>query len=312
MTIEGTTDEDADITINGIFISNNSSTFSQFYSLNVGYNNFTINATDKAGNVNSTGLIIRRYTLVTPSTSSVGGGGGGGASGEDFNNIIETQTQRNSIFKNDDISYAFEKTLNPIIYVNFTSKISAGTIASKIEVLRNTSTLANISAPGLVYKNINIWVGNYGWASDRSIVDATIIFVVPMEWIKTQNIQEDSITLYRYNNDSWEQLTTSMLNNNEQYLYYQSLTPGFSPFAISGDLVLVPAPTVIQTPVAIPAENTSLTLNDEVPIEPEPDDWNAPFWALLTIIVLSLIATIYDNQDGIHKVIDNIKQQGWR
>jgi len=310
VTIKGTTDEDADITINGVFVSNNSSTFSMFYSLNVGYNNFTINATDKVGNVKSTGLIIRRYTLVTPSSSGGGGGGGGGTSGEDFNNIAETQTQRNSIFKNYDVSYAFEQTLNPIIYVNFTSKISAGTIASKIEVLRNTSTLANISAPGLVYKNINIWVGNYGWASDRSIVDASIFFEVPRDWIKTQNIQEDSITLYRYNNDSWEQLTTSMLNNNEQYLYYQSLTPGFSPFAISGDLV--PAPTVIQAPVPIPAENTSIALNDEVSVEPKPDGWNAPLWALLTVVVLSLIATIYANQDGIHKVIDNIKQRGSR
>jgi PGF-pre-PGF domain-containing protein len=316
VTIKGTTDEDADITINGVFVSNNSSTFSKFYSLNVGYNNFTINATNKVGNVNSTGLIIRRYTLVTPSSSSSGGGGGGGTSGEDFNNIAETQTKRNSIFKNDAVSYVFEQTLNPIIYVNFTSKISAGTIASKIEVLRNTSTLANMSAPGLVYKNINIWVGNYGWASDRSIVDATIIFAIPRDWITTQNIQEDSITLYRYNNDSWEQLPTSMLNNNEQYLYYQSLTPGFSPFAISGDLVIVPAPTptptVIQTPVPIPAENTSIALNDEISVEPKPDGWNAPLWALLTIVVLSLIAIVYANQDGIHKVIDNIKQRGSR
>ena len=298
------------VTVNDAAVELANGAFNATTYLSLGANPIYANVTDAAGNTNSTLINIIRTTISTTSSSS--GSGGGGTSGEDFNNIIETQTQRNSIFKNDAVSYAFEQTLNPIIYVNFTSKISAGTIASKIEVLRNTSTLANMSAPGLVYKNINIWVGNYGWASDKSIVDGTIIFVVPREWIKTQNIQEDSITLYRYNNDSWEQLTTSMLNNNEQYLYYQSLTPGFSPFAISGDRVLVPAPTVIQAPVPKPAENTSITLNDEIPVEPKPDGWNAPLWALLTVLVLSLIATIYANQDGIHKVIDNIKQQGRR
>ncbi len=118
--------------------------------------------------------------------------------------------------------------------------------------------------------------------------------------------------MYRYHNDSWELLPTSILDTNVRYIYYESTTPGFSPFAISGDLVLVPAPTVIQAPVSKPAENTSIALNDELSVEPKPDGWNAPLWALLTVAVLSMIATIYANQDGIHKVIDNIKQQGKR
>jgi len=303
------------VTVNDAAVEPANGAFNAITYLSLGANPIYANVTDAAGNTNSTLINIIRTTVSTTSSS---GGGGGGTSGEDFNNIAETQTKRNSIFKNDDISYAFEQTLNPIIYVNFTSKISAGTIASKIEVLRNTSTLANMSAPGLVYKNINIWVGNYGWASDRSIVDATIILVVPREWITFHSIQEDSIAMYRYHNDSWELLPTSILSTNGEYVYYESMTPGFSPFAISGDLVLVPAPTptptqtVIRTPVPRPAENTSIALNDEISVEPEPDGWNAPLWALLTVLVLSLIATIYANQDGIHKVIDNIKQRGSR
>ena len=295
VTITGTTDLDADITVNGVLISSSSGAFSQSYPLTAGYNNFTINATDKAGNVNSTIRKILRYIINSPSNG--GGGGGGGSSGEDFNNIAETQTQRNSIFKNDNVSYAFEQTLNPILYVNFTSKISAGTIASKIEVLRNTSSMVNTPAPGVIYKNINIWLGNYGWANDRSITNTNIIFAVTREWITTYNIQEDSITLYRYNNDSWELLPTSMLNTNEQYLYYQSSTPGFSPFAISGEPVPSPASTVVQTPLPTPAKNTSITSVVEIPVEHRQDGWNAPSLALLIFIVLSLIAIIF----GKHK-----------
>ncbi|MBW6518017.1 MAG: S8 family serine peptidase [ANME-2 cluster archaeon] len=308
VTIKGTGDADADITINGVLVTNNNGTFTQTYTLVLGYNTFTINATDKAGNVNSTVLTVIRYTLNTP--SSGGGGGGGGTSGEDFNNIAETQTQRNTILKDRQVSYGFEKTLNPIIYINFTAKLSAGMVTSKIEVLRHTSTLVEIPAPDLVYKNINIWVGNYGWANDRSIVNATIIFAVPKEWITFHSVQDGSIALYRYHNDSWEPLPTSIINTNGEYIYYESVTPGFSPFAISGEPG--PVPTVIRTPVPEPVNNTSIILIYQVPVEPEQNNWNAPFWAFLIIIVLSFIATIYDNLDGIHTVINNIKQRGWR
>ncbi|MCL7474415.1 MAG: S8 family serine peptidase [ANME-2 cluster archaeon] len=308
VTIKGTSDADADITINGVLVTNNNGTFTQTYTLVLGYNTFTINATDKAGNVNSTVLTVIRYTLNTP--SSGGGGGGGGTSGEDFNNIAETQTQRNTILKDRQVSYGFEKTLNPIIYINFTAKLSAGMVTSKIEVLRHTSTLVEIPAPGLVYKNINIWVGNYGWANDRSIVNATIIFAVPKEWITFHSVQDGGIALYRYHNDSWEPLPTSIINTNGEYVYYESVTPGFSPFAISGEPG--PVPTVIRTPVPEPVNNTSVILIYQVPVEPEQNNWNAPFWAFLIIIVLSFIATIYDDLDGIHTVINNIKQRGWR
>lgn len=45
--------------------------------------------------------------------------------------------------------------------VNITGNISAGEVTTMVEVLRNTSILVkNISAPGLVYKNVNIWVGS--------------------------------------------------------------------------------------------------------------------------------------------------------
>lgn len=306
VTIRGTSEVDADITINGFPVANNNGTFTQTYTLVLGYNKFTINATDTAGNVNSTVLTVIRYTLNVP--SSGGGSGSGGTSGEDFNNIAETQTQRNTVLKNRYVSYGFEKTLNPIIYINFSAKLSAGMIISKIEVLRHTSTLVEMPAPGLVYKNINIWVGNYGWASDRSIVNATIIFVVPKEWITFHSIQDGSIVLYRYHNDSWEPLPTTERTSNGQYIYYESTTPGFSPFAITGEPG--PAQTAIRTPVPEPGENTSIALNDKVPVEPEQDGWNAAFWALIIVVVLSLIAAIYDNQEGIRKAIDNIKQRG--
>ncbi|MCL7415149.1 MAG: PGF-pre-PGF domain-containing protein, partial [ANME-2 cluster archaeon] len=304
VTISGTADQDANITINNVLISSVNGTFSQNYALTLGNNNFNINASDKAGNINSVILVIQRYTLVT--SSGGGGGGGGGTSGEDFNNIKEIQTQRATIFKNDTVSYAFENTLNPILNVNFTAKISAGKVASKIEVLRHTSTLVDMPAPGNVYKNVNIWVGNFGWSSDRSITNATITFAVPREWIEAFNIQETSILLYRYHNDSWDPLSTIILSSDERYNYYESSTPGFSPFAISGDPI--PTPTIIQTPRAKPAQNASMVMEVGVGTDDTTKDGTVLLWVLLIVIVLSFIAAIYGNRNEIQRTINDIRQ----
>ncbi|NOR46717.1 MAG: S8 family serine peptidase, partial [Methanosarcinaceae archaeon] len=146
------TDEDAELTINSESVTLINGSFSEDRSLVNGENNFIINATDQAGNINSILRTVTKYTTVSKTSS--GGGGGGGTSGEDFYNIAETETQRVSVFKGDNVSYSFENTQNPILNIKFTAKVSAGKVASKIEVLRNTSTMVDTPPPGKVYQNI--------------------------------------------------------------------------------------------------------------------------------------------------------------
>ncbi|MRG76833.1 MAG: PGF-pre-PGF domain-containing protein, partial [ANME-2 cluster archaeon] len=270
------------------------------------------NVTDAAGNTNSTLINVTRTTV---SKTSSGGGGGGGTSGEDFYNIAETETQRVSVFKGDNVSYSFENTQNPILNIKFTAKVSAGKVASKIEVLRNTSTMVDTPPPGKVYQNINIWVGNYGWATEKNIKDLTISFTVPIDWITSNNIDKSSIALYRYNDDSWEQLPTSLTTRNENSITFTSSTPGFSPFAISSETVSIPAviPTAYHTPAAVATNGSNITSSSQTnEVEPGGKAGTIMLWVLFIIVIMAVTVIIYQRKDEILQGINNMRQQRGR
>jgi PGF-pre-PGF domain-containing protein len=310
--ISGMTDEDAELTINNESVTLINGSFSEYRSLVNGENNFIINATDQAGNINS---ILRTVTKYTTASKTSGGGGGGGTSGEDFYNIAETETRRVSIFKGENVSYSFENTQNPILNIKFTSKVSAGKVASKIELLRNTSTMVDTPPPGKIYQNINIWVGNYGWATEKNIEDMTISFTVPLDWINSNNIDQGSIALYRYNDDSWEQLPTSLTTRNENSITFTSSTPGFSPFAISGETVFTPAviPTAYHTPAPVATHSSNITSSSQTnEIEPGGKAGTIMLWVLFIIVIMAVTVIIYWKKDEILLGINNMRQQRGR
>ncbi len=169
------------------------------------------------------------------SSGSSGGGGGGGTSGEDFYNILISETEREYVNKGSEVSYSFDSEGNIVRYINFTGVTSSGTIAAKIEILNNTSAMVDQAPTDIVYKNLNIWVGNLGWANSRNIADPSISFKVEKSWINENNIDKPTIRLNRYCDGNWNQLMTTMLGEDARYLYFESQTPGFSPFAITGE-----------------------------------------------------------------------------
>jgi len=163
-----------------------------------------------------------------------GGGGGGGSSGEDYYNIVLSETDRQSVFKNSSVSFIFDMEGNIVKHISFTALKSAGTIAAKVEILNNTSTLVSTPPPNKVFRNLNIWVGNAGWGTKRNIADATVVFTVDKSWITENNIDESSIALYRYSDNKWNKLVTRKIANDANSLQFEAETPGFSPFAVTG------------------------------------------------------------------------------
>ena len=169
-------------------------------------------------------------------SSGGSGGGGGGTSGEDFYNIATQENDRKSVFKNDDITYDFELDGIVVKYITFTSLKSSGTIVSKVEVLKDTSTMADKPAPGIVFKNLNIWLGNLGWASTNNIKDAVITFNVDKSWLEENNIKTSSVRLSRYSDAGWNSLDTSLVSENGAIVTFEAATTpsGFGNFAIVG------------------------------------------------------------------------------
>ena len=171
---------------------------------------------------------------------SSGGGsssGGVGASGEARENILITEREREYVYNGVEVCYSYDLEGNIIKYINFKGLINAGRIGAKVEILNNTSTLVDTTPPNKVYKNLNIFIGNSGWATSSNIANATISFTVEKSWITNEKIDKSSIKMYRYSSGKWNELSTSYVTEDADCLYFKSETPGFSPFVIAGEQV---------------------------------------------------------------------------
>ncbi|MBN1624692.1 MAG: PGF-pre-PGF domain-containing protein [Clostridia bacterium] len=165
-------------------------------------------------------------------TGSSGGGGGGGNTGEDFDNIEFKEVTNLFVNRDANISFSFVVTGNPITYVDYGSLANAGSISTTIEVLKSTSALVATPPSGTVYKNVNIWVGLYGYATEKNIKDPVVGFKVSRTWLSDNNVKKSTILLSRYSSGAWDPLPTIRTTEDAEYVYYEAQTPGFSPFAI--------------------------------------------------------------------------------
>ena len=224
----------------------------------------------------------------TPSSSS--GGGGGGSSGEKYENIEFKDVSRVYISSNADISFTFDKAGNDIQYVNYRALTSAGYISTVVEMLKDISTFAKEAAPDISYKNINIWVGKSGYATETNIENPVIGFKVEKKWIQDNDIEVSSIKLNRYHRDTWTALSTAKTDEDSTHLYFESQTPGFSPFAITGQKKTLIAPTPTVPPEESIEEPAPAIIPDvEVPPEPTP----IGKYILIGAFILLIIAGAY-------------------
>ncbi|MEL4304424.1 NosD domain-containing protein [Methanococcoides sp. LMO-2] len=225
------------VTVNGVNAATTlvdyNGTFTATVPLVLGSNTIYANVTDSAGNTNTTFVNVTRTSSSSGSGSSSGGGGGGGATGEAFENILVKDAATSKVITGELSRYDFGEEKCHIIYVQFSGLINAGQISTLIEVLKDTSTLVDSSAPGIVYQNMNIWVGNAAFSDDK-LEDSVIGFRVSKEWLSENGIDSSSVSLYRHNGGKWNQLSTNNVDEDDEYIYFEARTPGFSPFAISG------------------------------------------------------------------------------
>ncbi|MBP1908507.1 PGF-pre-PGF domain-containing protein [Methanolobus bombayensis] len=170
-------------------------------------------------------------------SSSSGGGGGGGTTGEKYENILVKDVLSIFINKNSHINYKFTKEGNAITSVQFDSLKNSGKISTIVEVLKERSSFADVDAPGIVYQKVNIWVGKSGFVNPDNVENLLITFKVERSWLEENNIEESTVNLYRYSDVSWNPLPTSVVEEDDEFIYFEASTPGFSPFAIGSEEV---------------------------------------------------------------------------
>ncbi|MCD4809769.1 MAG: PGF-pre-PGF domain-containing protein [Methanosarcinales archaeon] len=250
--------------------------------------NYTIFANDTSGNNASDQVKITvKKPIVDDRKNGGGGGGGGGTSGEAFNNIEVSETEREYVNKDSKVSYSFDMEGNIISYINFTGKTSSGRIAAKIDTLKDTSTLVDHAPQGKVFKNMGIYVGNLGWASPNNIANPTIRFIVHKSWVNENNIDKSTITLNRYSDEKWNPLETDLIDEDQDSLYFESKTPGFSQFAVTGTEA-----SAAQGGEGEVVEKPTIVVERQEPVTeqtPDEKDTGIPGFSLLTGFTIMLV-----------------------
>lgn len=168
--------------------------------------------------------------------SSHSSGGGAGGSPEPAKNVKVKELSQTYIKSGNPVKFDFPKDATAIVYLSFDSKKTAGKTTTVVEMLKGRSTLTPDAPEGEVCDYLNIWVGNGGYGTDKSIENAVICFKVEKSWIRDKGIDKASITLNRYNDRKWNKLPATLLREDDRYVYFKAETPGFSPFAITGTL----------------------------------------------------------------------------
>ncbi|MGB9939004.1 PGF-pre-PGF domain-containing protein [Methanosarcina sp.] len=170
------------------------------------------------------------------SGGSSSGSGGAGGSPEPARNVKVKELSQTYITSGKPVKFDFPKNATSIVYLSFDSKKAAGRTTTVVEMLKGKSTLTPDAPEGEVCDYLNIWVGNGGYGTDRSIENAVICFKVEKSRVQEKGIDQASITLDRYNDKKWNKLPATLLREDNKYLYFTAETPGFSPFAITGKL----------------------------------------------------------------------------
>lgn len=204
--------------------------------LDTGAHTASIFVADNTGNNKkfTTNFWIGPKPSTTTSRSS-GSSSGGGSTGEKYENILVKEVESIYVTKDSRINYEFNKDGNAITSVHFDALRNAGTISTIVEVLKDRSTFAKTDVPGNVYQQMNIWVGKSGFVDPENVENLGIGFMVEKTWLEESNIKSDTVKLYRYSNESWTALDTEVTEEDDEYVYFESQTPAFSPFAISSE-----------------------------------------------------------------------------
>jgi len=123
---------------------------------------------------------------------------------------------------------------------------------AKIKVEKLT-TIEETKPTGKVYSYLKITTQNLG---DDALEEVKIKFKVERTWIEENEVDEERIVLMRLEGGNWRELPTTLLSSDENYVYYEATTPGFSYFAI-GEKV---AEEEMTTTTTVPPTTTTTTI----------------------------------------------------
>lgn len=220
----------------------------------------------------------------TTTTTISGGDGGGGGGGGGTKEKKKSQSWDKITPGSAEIMHVNDPDIG-LKMINITVRNPAQTVTITVTKLTGQPATVIHNISGKVYKYIDIEAKNL---KDENISVVKIQFQVNKSWISTNKINRATIALNRYKNNNWEKLTTKEVSEDNDYIYYEAESPGFSTFAITGEELVttsVAATTVETTAMATTVKTTIPAIPTEV--------GGIPMGILLIIIFVVIIIAVF-------------------
>ena len=261
---------------------------------------FFITTLDDGGNANlsvTTGAASSYFNTTLTYTSSAapqddggsggggGGGGGGGSAGVSESQHFGTISSGGVSTRNYD--KADQHSIDHIsLYVSSTVS-NVRVEVKKISKPENAEDPISESKGG-VYRYLSIVKTNL---RDEDISKALIKFRVSKTWIKENDYDSNSVSLVRYENTKWNKVITKKISEDNENIFYEAETPGFSIFAITAEKQV----TVYKT-AEFEKEEPAEKNESEITEEPEKEQAftldDIPSEAKISFIVIGIIIVI--------------------
>jgi len=197
--------------------------------------------------------------------SSGGSGSSGGGSGEYLGFIPSVQDTSSNASKSYTVSRIYdvlpsgtnniEIDMPQIPFYEIVLNTNADSKNAQLEIT-NMDTVPN----SYNFSKVNGYVEISHTNIDNSnIVNVKIHFKVDTLWLSNNGLSKESIVLLRYNTftNSWDELPTRPIGSsaNYTYIYYESISPGLSLFAISTKTIQTPTPVISNVVNTNPVNN---------------------------------------------------------
>ncbi|MFH1630932.1 MAG: PGF-pre-PGF domain-containing protein [Candidatus Aenigmatarchaeota archaeon] len=198
-------------------------------------------------------------TTETPASS--GSGGGGGAAANTTTAVLNQKMIWASI--NSSAEARFAVTASNLSITDIRFNVTSTLTSVSLDVIDKQTQPASVSA--ISGKKVYKWleIQKTGLTDSNLNGNVQIKFFVDNTWLTTNNVNENSIKLLRYNNGAWTELATTKNSKGATLTTYTALTPGFSYFAVAGTATTTtttttPTPTTTSTGDATTTTTTTV------------------------------------------------------
>lgn len=243
----------------------------------------TCSATDLMGNV---GTGSATYSIAEASSSGSGSGGSGGGSSA---GVTGQYAKKVWTSINGGEAASVPVTNGAIGVTEVTFDVKETTYGAWVQVKKRDSFPSTVkSFSNKVYKKIEITKSST--LKDSVISSPVVEFKVAKTWLADSDLEKGQVSLFRYTNGEWVELTTTVGRDDGDYIHYSATTPGFSYFVIgekTGEA------NVVAEPTAEPAAEEATTEEAPAAAEPVSSEGESPTWPWVVAIIVVLAALAY-------------------